>query len=697
MQTISALVALAFGGQQENVEVVRLTLQAAWPFEVREVEERLPAREMLAGGFREDLLKAVLELELENKLTLTDCSRLVKKLTLWYIFPTGSILSLPSRIASRYGNLSPKDLIDIFPIRQIFQQADGWSCGQRTVFSAAGIQLYFSQMTRGKDGSWQFPVDIDTCLQTFFDGTANVQHNPAITEAIEYLRFRRLIRLTYQFLYENIELIEPAIEFLQEDGPKIAEAIYKLQPNYFIVRCAEMFIRNEDLDHARLILLKDNTKNNPAIKKALEELNGGNGNAALESLAKFEKPYIILAIDELCRLDDEISCVLEYIEHVEDPKVKVAFALFLAEAECMDILSVLEQSEQEAMPGIIESVQRDRAKIVQGISSLNQFDKKGLEEAKDHFRQVKKPPAITRVQQDLGELKEVVDQKVKQIHRQAKKCERLLVKDALVKEFIDEKAEASVKPQSPEKSSLIVARIVESLQKKSYCKEIREVLACLGAYPFDLKQAVSLLNERRDIELFKHACLMLSIDHKRIPAEILRISVENPNAEVVIAVLERVQSGSAKPGQLLDVQHVSDLCQLEKYNLIGRNVHIVGKDPQEGVLKFNRFDAICSEIPEEEIIRAGDDDNIWNGLIESAIKNDIDKEFVHEALPTPRVHHFLSNLPAPGEHWILISLVRIPGRKPFLVMLDSLNSGIDERRANVLAFIYNKFIRKDNN
>ena len=62
-------------------------------------------------------------------------------------------------------------------------------------------------------------------------------------------------------------------------------------------------------------------------------------------------------------------------------------------------------------------------------------------------------------------------------------------------------------------------------------------------------------------------------------------------------------------------------------------------------------------------------------------------------LDDPCIHHFFTNLPFPDAHWILISLVKLPNRKPFLFMLDSLNAGIDHRRSDVLAFLYNKFIR----
>ena len=269
-------------GMHGGAGVESLPYNQAFDLVTSSYRERVEVEEQLPEDFKSKLSRLVTNLEVQGKLNDVGCSNLVQSLIMEHCFSSECIMSLPSSIVTtRYGNLTPSDLIDVCYIQHEIEQKDGWSCGERTVFSAAGVQKYFDSMTKAEAFPERFPENIDICLRTFFGDREVVKNkkqlvsdkrHPAIIEAIDYLKYRYKVRLAADLLRSNIEATKPAIEFLKENEPKIAEAIHVLQSDYFIVRGAQKFLENNDVENAKLMLTRVSRKNNPVLKKALVDL-----------------------------------------------------------------------------------------------------------------------------------------------------------------------------------------------------------------------------------------------------------------------------------------------------------------------------------------------------------------------------------------------------------------------------------------
>ena len=112
------------------------------------------------------IFRLIANLEVQEKLNTVDCSKLVQSLIMEHCFSSEYIMPLPpSIITTRYGNLTPSDLIDVCLIKHGIEQKDGWSGGYRTLFSAAGVQKYFDSMT--KEEAIEVADKIRTLLRLF--------------------------------------------------------------------------------------------------------------------------------------------------------------------------------------------------------------------------------------------------------------------------------------------------------------------------------------------------------------------------------------------------------------------------------------------------------------------------------------------------------------------------------------------------
>lgn len=135
--------------------------------------------------------------------------------------------------------------------------------------------------------------------------------------------------------------------------------------------------------------------------------------------------------------------------------------------------------------------------------------------------------------------------------------------------------------------------------------------------------------------------------------------------------------------------HLALLSSCDTFHLSAGTIHILSRrDPDSPQLTFHEYDPILEEDLEmrsqlwcyhtdfeDLIIRLQEEGGIQNRIVE-AIKRDFQERFV--AAHQYGAHYFVCHLTQP-EHWIMIALVNMPGRPPFLAMHDSCNSAIVSR------------------
>lgn len=136
---------------------------------------------------------------------------------------------------------------------------------------------------------------------------------------------------------------------------------------------------------------------------------------------------------------------------------------------------------------------------------------------------------------------------------------------------------------------------------------------------------------------------------------------------------------------------------------IGDNIYPVHLLPPAEDLEIQDDVPFEQLTPAEIQLRAREfNERMENGAMQREIDRQIffadrKQELVNAQLYNPKVLHFICNLDA--FHWILISIVKKANRRPFMVVIDSLDLKINPRFAasQYIMLLYNKFIAPDVN
>ncbi len=142
------------------------------------------------------------------------------------------LLPLPRIIDSaRYGNASVLASQRVFYLQHDDQQDDSWSCGYRSILSAAWLQSHL------KPGSVMSSTDLGSMCRDLR------LRNPGIRGCIEYIAFRTKIEEVRSLIREDQNNVEEALALLSEQEPDTLKVLLQLQPDYFIRRVVLKFLK----------------------------------------------------------------------------------------------------------------------------------------------------------------------------------------------------------------------------------------------------------------------------------------------------------------------------------------------------------------------------------------------------------------------------------------------------------------------
>ncbi len=193
------------------------------------------------------------------------------------------------------------------------------------------------------------------------------------------------------------------------------------------------------------------------------------------------------------------------------------------------------------------------------------------------------------------------------------------------------------------------------------------------------------------------------LSHADLNGRAVHFFAENPQITGCLAHInsflpadqDRVAEGTHALGE-----HLAILAGMPLLNLPQDNVHIVG-DFHRGMhivggapgIYFDPSDAILSGLGH---VLGSVDPAVLQGIIEQAISEHFLNNYVR--LNRSGAHHFICHMLAPTRHWILISVVKLRNKQPFLIVLDSYNHAINTSSdaATLIPFFYEKFIRPYN-
>jgi hypothetical protein len=155
-------------------------------------------------------------------------------------------------------------------------------------------------------------------------------------------------------------------------------------------------------------------------------------------------------------------------------------------------------------------------------------------------------------------------------------------------------------------------------------------------------------------------------------------------------------------GIYADPDHLLKCAKMKVLGLASDHVHILGDFKRKGLL-LDLADGISLGVSDDERahIESCESDEEKSKRVVEAIKKQFKEQYLDKDVTG--AHHFYCNIQYPSDHWIMVSLVKFKGKKPILVLLDSMNYQIVNRPDSslvgtdtVLSFLYNSFIRPFN-
>lgn len=420
--------------------------------------------------------------------------------------------------------------------------------------------------------------------------------------------------------------------------------------------------------------------------------------ACREGLRKSISQLVTRMLEKLWSFNPSLRALKEAIERSDCPFVASAMALFPSSDPVNDdIIGLLKKSTKpEVAHALMHIGETQHAKIhecVGGINALLEiFLKDNLVDILNTLRTVQAPQVQRAIELLSG--KEDRDPQLEKILRQA----RLLLLEADTQKLRE--ALRIIDPQYPDLSvGVIDAHVLHDLQTElnklkdplvGQCIELLNKAStqqeALGAVP---------LLEKITRGAVKEARALLESDHTVAD---WNVGNEYPLARERIA---GIKNTLPQVGEYADPDHLIKLSGMPALGLSADHVHILGDFTQQGQLLFNLSDGICAQTLtdfQRNQLEACEGPEAVSRRVEEAIREHFKTHYVdpHKT----GVHHFICNIKRPCLHWIYIGLVKLSGKKPILVVLDSKNFPISVDVQSPLvgtdtmvAFLYNRFIR----
>ncbi len=226
---MQALLFVALGGQllTETGPVTLPEAQSLVKMEVHrhintdaEAAKKIPLRLLelkQAGMLKREYLGSIVQDLVRQHYTASSCK----------------LLPLPEAIFNdRYGNISQRDLLRIFYPLHTDQQEDGWSCGFRSDFSVAALRkaLQTSAVVLSHE-------DLGHACRELREKA------PGLKQSIEYIILRSKLDAVVSLLRSSEKGITEGLEILRKEAADCIKVLLQIQPDYFILKVAREFLR----------------------------------------------------------------------------------------------------------------------------------------------------------------------------------------------------------------------------------------------------------------------------------------------------------------------------------------------------------------------------------------------------------------------------------------------------------------------
>ncbi len=600
----------------------------------------------------------------------------------YYLTQSCKTVPLPDGILSRkYGDVSVNDLIWIYYLKHKDQQRDGWSCGYRAGCNAAALRSFLQAGKLFLDDE-----GIGALSQGFY------QNAPGIDEILHYICTQAKISKAKDLVCLDQDKIDKAKALLQKNPPDIAGAIATLEQDYFILKVATGLLQEAvpNVECAKVALRNAYHYKIKAAGKILEE-DASRVAEALLLLQNVLHPTIQKALDDLCQLDPRLRAISGLIENVDCPNLKVALALLeTPHINNDDIVAMIAVSSRPQKDAALRHIaDAKHPEIVQALQHLAQFNPEAVVRAIALLKESRDVAIVDAVKI----LQNAIDENIKRARLRIMYADHRVLEGAV--KILEATYPLSSNPLQPADRGG-VQRVVIALNGAGY-PHVDQAFQILENDYTDIAVACAELR-RSDHPNKEDAIRILEVDCLKIDQEIASLEGK-PGCEIVLGRLKGLKGSIPTKRACADPGHIATFLKMPCFNLPAGNVHILGNCRGQGIF-FNRDDAI--PLPGvTAAMRQGLEDAQLSVYIERAIKSHFQREYI--ATNASGAHHFICYLNRPSLHWIMVSVVKIQGKKPILVVLDSMNYTVKpapesdrDGADDMIAFLYNKFIKPSN-
>ena len=450
-------------------------------------------------------------------------------------------------------------------------------------------------------------------------------------------------------------------------------------------------------------------KNRPLLKKCFEELELALREVDLSKLAaskvedcrsrlrKYVKSSIQKVQDELCEEDPRLKKICEILDRSMCPQLKSAIALFNSSDSANDeVVALLRRSAHPQIAPALLCL-KEHSEIQECISEIAQllqiYEKENIARIIADLSKVNAPQA-TKVIELLGISKK--DGEDSQFEHTMRMARHLLMEADRQK--ISE-AFLTLEPQYPKfdpvtYTEAVVKKIDEDLEKSKDPSIMNAInLLEVSCTQKDAQGAEALI-EKGDMAAKKDALALLRSDHTAGVAWCVL-----DDCKMAADCIDAIKVTLPAENKYADPDHLIRLATMPALGLPPENVHILGDFKQKGNLLFDFSDAILSDAQQGDL-QACMTEEEQSKMVEDAIRTHFKKNYLDNDAVCG-AHYFVCNITR--SHWILVALVKLPRKKPILVILDSKNFTIQSNNSSnsvgtdtVIAFLYNRFIRPFN-